>query len=133
MPHHLIVVGIIAHLLYLYMLRGFPYIRTTSPPFIFSGIACATSQVLWFVFLRSTWYPFEEVCAYFVILVWLVPFIYFISISSNDTALPYGATISASTSLSTANCNKILICRFVDLDLFICPSISRILDSKAPF
>lgn len=96
-PAYLIIVGFLSHLIYLYMLRSFPYIRTTSLPFILSAIACVVSQVLWFMFLRYTWYPFEEVCAYFVILVWLVPFIYFISISSNDTALPYGATISAST------------------------------------
>lgn len=94
----LIAFGIVSHLVYLSMLRYFPNIKTTNPTFIASAIMCLLSQVFWFQFLRSTYFPFEEVCAYFLILVWLVPFIYFISIASDDTALPYGTTISASTS-----------------------------------
>ena len=96
-PFYLLALGIISHLVYLSMLRSFPNVRTASLPFIASAICCVVSQIAWFQFLRHTYFPFEEVCAFFVILVWLVPFIYFISISSNDTALPYGATISAST------------------------------------
>lgn len=96
-PLYLVAIGVCSHLVYLNMLRSFPHVRTTSAAFIASAIACVISQVAWFLFLRQTYFPFEEVCAYFVILVWLVPFIFFISISSNDTALPHGATISAST------------------------------------
>lgn len=83
------------------MLKSFPNVRTTSPSFVASAICCIVSQIAWFQYLRYNYYPFEEVCAFFIILVWLVPFIYFISISSNDTALPYGATISASTIYSS--------------------------------
>lgn len=101
-PWHVLLVGFLSHLSYLNLLRSFPYIRSTSPSLILSGVCCVLSQILWFLWLRSTWYPFEEVCAFFFILVWLVPFIYFISISSNDTALPYGATISASTCLRSS-------------------------------
>ena len=34
------------------------------------------------------YYPFPEIVAYFLLLVWTVPFIFFVSLSANENTLP---------------------------------------------
>ena len=42
------------------------------------------------------WYPFEVTLGFFFGLVWLVPGLFFVSISVNDYALPLQAGVEAS-------------------------------------
>jgi len=43
---------------------------------------------LWFTYFSSNYYRFSEVASFFGLCVWLVPFIYFISLSASDNTLP---------------------------------------------
>jgi hypothetical protein len=55
------------------------------------------NHAVWFSFYSQSYRPFEEVMAFFMICVWLVPFSFFISMTANEDTLPYGSTISAGT------------------------------------
>lgn len=45
---------------------------------------------LWFYYFTQQWHEFSEITAFFVVMVWLIPFSYFISLSANESTLPWG-------------------------------------------
>jgi hypothetical protein len=64
---------------------------------------------MWFRFFTTEWHPFEDVVTFFLSCVWLVPFAFFISLTSAENSLPsYGATMSACTCIHFI-INEILI------------------------
>eukprot|EP01098_Paradermamoeba_levis_P012900 TRINITY_DN5749_c0_g1_i2.p1 TRINITY_DN5749_c0_g1~~TRINITY_DN5749_c0_g1_i2.p1 ORF type:complete len:204 (-),score=42.35 TRINITY_DN5749_c0_g1_i2:20-631(-) len=93
--------GIFAQLVYSFMLKDFPMIDLLSWRFLLS---CATSIInhgIWFRHFTTEHYPFDQVLSFFVICVWLVPFGFFISISTNEYSLP--TTVSSSDVYFDAN------------------------------
>ena len=42
----------------------------------------------WFYFFMYNYYPFNEILAFFIICVWLIPFGYFVSLSASENMLP---------------------------------------------
>ena len=44
---------------------------------------------------HTVYYRSDEVFAYFILCVWLVPFLLFISLSANDSVLPASTGIAA--------------------------------------
>ncbi|OZJ06044.1 hypothetical protein BZG36_01146 [Bifiguratus adelaidae] len=69
-------------------LKTFPFISLTSPPFLASCVLVLLNHYLWFTYFSSHYEPFMDIASFFGIMVWLVPFAYFISLSANDAVLP---------------------------------------------
>ncbi|KAI3653229.1 hypothetical protein MP228_002654 [Amoeboaphelidium protococcarum] len=76
----------------LLLLPKFPYINMTDVSFVISMILVIANHFWWFHYfglLQSKYFEFSEICSVFAFLVWLVPFIFFISLSAGDQTLPY--------------------------------------------
>lgn len=70
------------------MLRTFPVIELTDPVFIVSCVLVLIDHFSWFFYFSANYRPFAEVATFFGLLVWLVPFLFFISLTANEYALP---------------------------------------------
>lgn len=46
---------------------------------------------VWFSYFSSKPFMFWDILAFFLLCVWLIPFVYFISLTSEDSSLPYGS------------------------------------------
>ncbi|KAI8053095.1 transmembrane adaptor Erv26 [Syncephalis plumigaleata] len=66
----------------------FPNIRVTSPTFIVGSIMSVINHFLWFQYFSRHPATLLQVATFFGICVWLIPFIYFLSLSTNNTSLP---------------------------------------------
>merc|ERR1712179_88722 len=84
----MVLCGIISHVLHLCLLESFPYFTVTSPTFTLTIIMIIVNHYLAFQFFGETYYPFSEVMAYFTICLWIIPFVFFISLSANENILP---------------------------------------------
>lgn len=91
LPLSCLVVGVIAHASYFALLRSFPFIELLSVNFIGSALLLVANHAIWFRHFTITYYAFPEIVAYFLLFVWLVPFVFFISLSANENALPMRA------------------------------------------
>eukprot|EP00123_Amoebidium_parasiticum_P014876 comp22681_c0_seq1/m.35082 comp22681_c0_seq1/g.35082 ORF comp22681_c0_seq1/g.35082 comp22681_c0_seq1/m.35082 type:complete len:198 (-) comp22681_c0_seq1:283-876(-) len=83
-----VLVGVVAHGIYLTLLPAFPTVEFTSLPFLGSIVVFAVHQYVVFGHFSRVWYPFGDVLTFFTLCVWLVPFAYFVSLSSSDCNLP---------------------------------------------
>ena len=52
------------------------------------SVLVLVDHFLWFSHFSSNYYRFSEAVAFFGLCVWLVPFIYFVSLSASDNTLP---------------------------------------------
>ncbi|KAI8923407.1 transmembrane adaptor Erv26-domain-containing protein [Entophlyctis helioformis] len=75
--------------IYSLMLPSFPSIQVTSPSFIVSCILVISNHFAWFFYFTTRRHTFNEIASFFGLLVWLVPFLYFVSLSANDYTLPF--------------------------------------------
>ncbi|KAI9034237.1 TEX261 protein [Hyaloraphidium curvatum] len=80
--------GILCHLFYSLLLKTFPMISLTSPEFIGSCVLAVGDHFLWFNYFSSRYASFWEISTFFGIFVWLVPFMFFVSLSAADNVLP---------------------------------------------
>jgi len=87
-PLMLISVGILSHIVYYSLLTDFPYFDLTSVSFISSVILLIGNHVLAFRYFRQRYATLSEVLSFFIICLWLVPFIFILSLSANDNTLP---------------------------------------------
>ncbi|OBA20144.1 DUF396-domain-containing protein [Metschnikowia bicuspidata var. bicuspidata NRRL YB-4993] len=105
-PFKLTMFLIFSHVVYFQNLVKFPYVQLTSPVFIFSCVLVVANHFLWFSHfhnpdipplserLRPDYVPpriplFSEVCSFFGLCVWLIPFALFVSLSAHDNLLPH--------------------------------------------
>ncbi len=88
--------GILAHGAYIYLLREWPYVDLWSAGFAGTCVLLLLDHYLWFQAFTQYYIEFERVLAIFVLCVWLVPFMYLVSLSAPDSTLPYGI-VSACT------------------------------------
>lgn len=92
-------IGFASHLVYLQLLRSFPFIEPASPPFILSCAMFAISNYAWFryfhsdaeLFYRYRVAPVPAMASFFLLAVWLVPCAFFCSLTVNDSVLPSAA------------------------------------------
>ncbi|KAK3765996.1 hypothetical protein RRG08_002239 [Elysia crispata] len=82
--------GCVAHL---FLLQDFPYFYLTSPAFVSSIALLLVNHYMAFAHFSTVWYPFQEVLAYFTMCLWLVPFVFFVSLSANENVLPTTSVI----------------------------------------
>jgi len=80
--------GLISTLLYTTLLPSFPDINLLSPSFVLSLLFIFVNHYFAFGYFSEEYYPFSEVIGYFTVCLWLVPFAYFVSLSSNENTLP---------------------------------------------
>eukprot|EP00897_Mesotaenium_endlicherianum_P005261 jgi/Mesen1/4763/ME000242S03936 len=87
-----IALGVVSHALYHRLLHNFPYINVTSAEFLGSCGLLAASHVAWFrwfLYDRANLYTtLEWMFGFLLVMLWLVPFIFFISLSANEAVLP---------------------------------------------
>lgn len=119
-PLKLSLFSIFSYYVYLQNLNKFPYVQLTSPVFLASCILVVANHFLWFnhfhhpvippleVRLRHDYVPphipsFVEVCLFFGICVWFVPFALFVSLSAHDNLLPLHDTMAPSPSSKKKN------------------------------
>lgn len=89
-------IGFASHLVYLLLLRSFPFIEPLSPPFLLSILMFLINNLSWYHFLSSDaelFYqyrvaPVPAIASFFLLVVWLVPCFFFISLTVNDAVLP---------------------------------------------
>ncbi|ORX83865.1 DUF396-domain-containing protein [Basidiobolus meristosporus CBS 931.73] len=95
LPFWRIAFSVLCHGVYSLNLKTFPFINLLGAPFIASCAVVLADHFLWFQYFTIHATPVTQIGAFFAICVWLVPFIYFISLSANDLTLPnYGAESS---------------------------------------
>ncbi|KAI8847619.1 transmembrane adaptor Erv26-domain-containing protein [Chytridium lagenaria] len=73
---------------YFLMLQDFPNIQLTNPTFLGSCVLVITNHFLWFFWFTENHYRFRDIATFFGLMIWLVPFMYFISLSANEYTLP---------------------------------------------
>ncbi|KAL6065445.1 DUF396-domain-containing protein [Balamuthia mandrillaris] len=98
-------IGIVAHLFYLSLLRSFPLFELTDVRFVGSCALAVIAHFLWFHYFTQYYYPFSEILAFFVIMVWLVPFAFFLSLTANESTLP-GAHTNVPSSFEDGKSRK---------------------------
>ncbi|KNC81530.1 hypothetical protein SARC_06157 [Sphaeroforma arctica JP610] len=80
--------GLVAHGFYSLLLPTFPVCNFASVGFVSSTVMFCVHQYCVFSYFSRHYYVFADVLAYFTVCVWLVPFIFFVSLTSNDGNLP---------------------------------------------
>ncbi|KAF9934554.1 erv26 super protein [Modicella reniformis] len=88
LPFTKILFSLGCHAVYSLNLANFPYINLLSVPFILSCVLVLVDHFMWFQYFARHYYSFMSIASFFGICVWMVPFVYFISLSANDNALP---------------------------------------------
>eukprot|EP00898_Chlorokybus_atmophyticus_P003788 jgi/Chlat1/440/Chrsp103S01019 len=97
-----VLTGMGAHVLYFRLLRTFPFISLTSPDFLGSIATLVLSHAAWlryFLYHPDTVHvTLEYLVGFFIVMVWLVPFAFFMSLAANESVLPSMGISSAQPS-----------------------------------
>lgn len=105
LPIKLCLLSIVSHIIYFKNLDKFPLINLHNIYFVLSIVLVLVNHYFWFKFFNrpqsippqyrydpnyrmQSKYTFPQVASFFGILVWLIPFSLFISLSANDLTLP---------------------------------------------
>jgi uncharacterized membrane protein YgcG len=95
MPFSCVAVSLAALGCYQTLLKRFPFIEATSPEFIGSALFLVANHVMWLRHFRGDAYEYEHHTleyhlGFFLMIVWIVPFGFFISLAANESILPSG-------------------------------------------
>lgn len=94
LPVVAIAVGIASHVVYYRLLKTFPYISLASYDFLGSLGLLILSHVVWIRFFytdpRCIYVSMEWMFGFMLVMVWIVPFAFFISLAANESVLPGG-------------------------------------------
>lgn len=88
LPKEALALGFAAHLAYGWLFQTFPMLKLLSPSFLASIALLVVSHYLWITHFTAHFHQASHVACFFVLMVWLVPFGFFISLSFNETVLP---------------------------------------------
>lgn len=80
--------GIAAHIVYLRLLKPFPYIQIGSGSGLLAIALWLASTGLWVRHFIGTYYTVEYIAAFLLVTTWLVPFAYFLGMSGDNAVLP---------------------------------------------
>ncbi|KAK9701299.1 erv26 superfamily protein [Basidiobolus ranarum] len=103
--------SVLCHGVYSLNLSNFPFINLLGVPFIASCAMVLADHFLWFQYFTIRPTPVTHIGSFFAICVWLVPFIYFISLSANDLTLPNYGSVSSQPTPSSPQVGSINIQR----------------------
>lgn len=98
-------VGFVSHLSYLQLLTLFPSTNPLSFPFVAAFLLFIVDNIVWFrffhfdveLFYRYRVAPTPAIASFFLLVVWLVPLSFFITLSVNDSVLPNTSMNNAAT------------------------------------
>ncbi|EGW32411.1 uncharacterized protein SPAPADRAFT_139419 [Spathaspora passalidarum NRRL Y-27907] len=131
-PIKLTLLSIFSYYVYLQNLKRFPYVELTSPIFLISCVLVVANHFLWFNHFHTPYIPplevrlkpnykpphipeFVEVCSFFGLLVWFVPFALFVSLSAHDNLLPHHVESTQDTERKKKNgLAKVVVSRIRD-------------------
>lgn len=68
--------------------KSFPFIRVSDPVLIGGALCTVVSHVMWMRYHLNTLHGLLLVLGFFLLVVWLVPFMVLISLAANDNVLP---------------------------------------------
>ncbi|KAI8909396.1 transmembrane adaptor Erv26 [Powellomyces hirtus] len=88
LPFKRVLFSLLCQAWYSQLLRTFPDIELSSPAFILSCILVISDHFVWFFYFTDHYHTFFEIATFFGLVVWLIPFMYFISLSANEYTLP---------------------------------------------
>lgn len=105
-PFFLTLFSIGSYYVYLQNLNKFPYVQLASPVFLLSCGLVIANHFLWFNHFHNPYIPplevrlkpnyeppkipsFMEICSFFGLCVWFIPFALFVSLSANENLLPH--------------------------------------------
>ncbi|RKP21627.1 hypothetical protein ROZALSC1DRAFT_9766, partial [Rozella allomycis CSF55] len=84
--------SIFCHVYYLHLLDDFPNIDVTSPKLIISALLAVIDHFVWFFYFTSYYFAYSkkiiQVATFFSLFVWLVPFLFFVSLGANENVIP---------------------------------------------
>jgi|TARA_B110000971_G_scaffold171433_1_gene176201 hypothetical protein len=98
LPFVNIFLSITAQCTYHTLLRKFPFMALTSPEFLGSVVALVANHFMWMRHFRNDTIEFNSVeylLGFFLMVVWIVPFGFFISLAANESVLPGGGLAGA--------------------------------------
>ncbi|KAJ3439970.1 tex261 protein [Anaeramoeba flamelloides] len=81
-------ISILAHVGYLTLLHEFPTIKIKSKRFVFSICGAIISNILWFKYFLDTYVSILELISFFSLCAWIVPFIFFSSLITDEELIP---------------------------------------------
>ncbi|KAI9087769.1 transmembrane adaptor Erv26, partial [Phlyctochytrium arcticum] len=88
LPFFRVLFSLACHAWYSQLLAAFPGIELGSVAFIGSCLLVVADHFVWFFYFADNYHTFLEIATFFGLMVWLVPFIYFVSLSANENTLP---------------------------------------------
>mmetsp|Transcript_19026 Transcript_19026/g.31330 ORF Transcript_19026/g.31330 Transcript_19026/m.31330 type:complete len:264 (+) Transcript_19026:75-866(+) len=89
LPKLYIIIGIVSHGCYFQLLKDYPRIQgLTNPWLIASLVALVIDNACWLWYFYTHYFTMMEILCFGQLLLWLVPFLYMISLSVNDNVLP---------------------------------------------
>jgi len=98
-PISYILFGLVSHGTYYLLLDKFPQIKLSSVLLWVSVVFFLINHSLWFSYFTSQYHYFWDVFGFFSLCVWLVPFIFFVSLTVDDNSLPYGSLSASGESI----------------------------------
>lgn len=130
-PFKLTAFLVVSYLIYMRNLEKFPYVQFTSPIFLLSCVLVIANHFLWFEHFHNPYIPpldvrlnpdyqppriplFTEVCSFFGLVVWLVPFALFVSLSAHDNLLPQHMENNPETKKKNNGLAKVVVVKIRD-------------------
>ncbi|XP_055327508.1 protein TEX261-like [Paramacrobiotus metropolitanus] len=93
-PITLVAGGLCAQVCHFMLMQTFPAIQLKSIWFAGTLVFCVVNHILAFRHFTENYYPFNEVAAFFILFMWIVPMALLVSLSANDMVLPnYNETV----------------------------------------
>jgi len=83
-------VGIASQLAYQTLLKRFPFMEVTSKEFLGSSVMLVANHVVWMRHFNQGRQSVEYLLGFFLMVVWIVPFGFFVSLAANESVLPGG-------------------------------------------
>ncbi|GMI21469.1 hypothetical protein TrCOL_g3131 [Triparma columacea] len=80
----------LCNLVYLTLLPSFPYVEPLSLPSVSSLLAVLGTHYTWFSYFHNTYTPILQVTGFFLVMIWGVPLMFFVSLSLPSDGLPVG-------------------------------------------
>ncbi|OQV25365.1 putative Protein TEX261 [Hypsibius exemplaris] len=87
-PWTIIVAGLSAQMCHFMLMQTFPAIELKSVWFVGTIALFVLNHYLTFRHFSEVFYPFNEILAFFVLYLWMVPMSLLVSLSANDNVLP---------------------------------------------